>query len=252
MADEDTKDGTETQLALSARNVNIRYRLFEDNQASIRHLFLTRGRSKEKRVIHAVKDVSFDIRRGESVGLIGSNGSGKSSLLRAVGGLMPVDSGEILAATRPTLLGVGAVLRPELTGRLNIQIGLLAKGLPRAETAELEPQVIEFADLEEFIDLPMKTYSSGMRARLHFAIATIDQPELLMIDEALSVGDKDFREKSKDRLEALVDNAGCLILVSHQLGEITRMCQRAIWLEKGELRADGPADEVVKFYSESS
>jgi teichoic acid transport system ATP-binding protein len=147
------------------------------------------------------------------------------------------------------LLGVGAALHSELSGRRNITIGCLALGLSRRDVAEKEAEIIEFAGLVDFIDLPMRTYSSGMKARLHFAIATAVTPEILLIDEALAVGDKEFKKKSSARIQEIRDRAGTVILVSHNLAEIKQTCTRAIWLENGMVAMDGPATEVVAAYS---
>ena len=201
------------------------------------------------REVHAVKGVSFTIYEGESIGLIGSNGSGKSSLMRAVAGLTPIDQGNIYASARPTLLGVGAALLPKLSGEKNIMIGGMAMGLDRKSAqASLEP-VTEFAGLQDFIDLPMRTYSSGMSARLRFAIAAYRDHEILIIDEALAVGDSAFRKRSEARMRELRDNAGTVFLVSHSMKSILDTCTRVIWIEKGELKMDGDPKKVVAAYN---
>jgi teichoic acid transport system ATP-binding protein len=202
-------------------------------------------------VIHAVRGVEFDVYEGESVGIVGSNGSGKSTLLRTVAGLLPATGGDVFVRSLPALLGVNAVLRPLMTGRRNVQIGLLAQGLRHEEAEALMDDVIAFAELDDFIDLPMNTYSSGMRARLHFAIATAIAPEILLIDEALAVGDRHFREKSAQRLDEHRSEAGTMLLVSHNLGEIRRSCQRTIWIEQGVIREDGPTEDVLRAYEAS-
>jgi teichoic acid transport system ATP-binding protein len=207
-----------------------------------------RGSVSAGRTIHAVRGVDLEIGVGESVGIVGSNGSGKSTLLRTIAGLLPPTRGEVLVRTMPTLLGVSAVLRPRMSGRRNIQIGLLAQGIRRADLADLEREVIEFSELEAFIDNPMDTYSSGMRARLHFAIATAVTPEILLIDEALAVGDRQFREKSAARFDRHKESAGTIVIVSHVLGEIRRSCDRVVWLEKGRIIDDGPTETVLEHY----
>ena len=151
----------------------------------------------------------------------------------------------------PTVLGVKAALRPRMTGRANIRIGLLAQGLRRHEVEARLDDVVEFTDLGPSIDLPMETYSSGMRARLHFAIATALTPEILLVDEALAVGDRAFREKSARRLEEHRSAAGTVLLVSHNLSEIRRSCDRVVWLEQGRIVLDGPTDEVLGAYEAS-
>ena len=160
--------------------------------------------------MHAVRGVSFVLREGDTLGLIGSNGSGKSTLLSALTGLLPLEQGRIHVRSRPTLLGVGAVLRPALSGRRNIVLGLLAVGLNAREAHERVDDVIDFSGIRESIDLPMKTYSSGMRARLTFAIATAVTPDILLIDEALAVGDEQFRKRSRERIDDVLAGAGAL------------------------------------------
>lgn len=206
---------------------------------------------RRHREIHAVRGVSFRLGEGESLGVVGSNGSGKSTLLSALTGLLPVESGSIRVRARPTLLGVNAVLRPALSGRRNIVIGGLAMGMSKREIEAKSDEIVQFAELEDFVDLPMRTYSSGMRARLTFSIATARTPEILLIDEALAVGDARFRAKSAERIEKIRAEAGAVVLVSHDFGEIERTCDRALWLERGELRADGPAEDVVASYRSS-
>jgi teichoic acid transport system ATP-binding protein len=153
-----------------------------------------------------------------------------------------------LVHSMPALLGVNAVLRPRMTGRRNIMIGLLAQGVSLADAAEKAPAIIDFAELDEFIDLPMETYSSGMRARLHFAIATAVTPDILLIDEALAVGDRWFRERSAQRLDSHREGAGTIVLVSHNLSEIRRSCEKVVWLEKGVIVQHGPVEEVLTAY----
>ena len=202
------------------------------------------------REVHAVKGVSFTIYEGESVGIIGSNGSGKSSLMRAVAGLTPLHSGAVYAFARPSLLGVGAVLLPALSGEKNIILGGLAMGFSKKEIMQKSKAITEFADIEEFIDLPMRTYSSGMSARLRFSIAASRNHDILIIDEALSVGDQQFRKRSEARMREMRETAGTVFLVSHSMQSILDTCSRVIWLEKGVLRMDGDPAEVCAAYNE--
>lgn len=188
--------------------------------------------------------------RGEAIGLIGRNGSGKSTLMQAMAGLLPVTQGAVYASSQPALLGVGAALQPNNSGRRNILLGGLALGLTKAEVEERTDEIIEFAGLEEFIDLPLKTYSSGMKARLLFSISTSARPEILLIDEALAVGDEVFRKRSQKRIDELIQRAGTIFIVSHSLEEIVRNCTRALWLEKGNVRIDGTPKDVVNAYRE--
>ncbi|MEN9731700.1 MAG: hypothetical protein RL488_1010 [Actinomycetota bacterium] len=202
------------------------------------------------REVHAVKGVSFTIYEGESVGIIGSNGSGKSSLMRAIAGLTPLQSGAVYAFARPSLLGVGAVLLPGLSGEKNIILGGLAMGFSKKEILQKSQDITAFAGLEEFIDLPMRTYSSGMSARLRFAIAASRNHDILIIDEALAVGDQEFRTKSEARMREMRDQAGTVFLVSHSMKSILDTCTRVIWIEKGVLKMDGDPVEVTNAYNE--
>lgn len=198
--------------------------------------------------VRAVRGVSFIAYEGDAIGLIGRNGSGKSTLLQAVAGLLPLAGGTIYTSARPSLLGVNAALMPQLSGERNIEIGSLAMGLSRAEAAERAEAIAEFAGLGEFLYYPMTTYSSGMSARLRFAIAASVTHEILLIDEALATGDADFQKRSQERIKELRDEAGTVFLVSHSAGVVRETCTRAIWLEGGLIRLDGPADEVVSAY----
>ena len=198
--------------------------------------------------IHAVRGVSFVARQGDAIALIGRNGSGKSTLLRAIAGLLPPESGAVYTAGRPTLLGVNAALMRDLPGEDNILLGCMAMGMTREEARAKRDWIVEFADIGDFIDFPMNTYSSGMAARLRFAIAASMSHEILMIDEALATGDAEFRRRSEQRIMELREEAGTVFLVSHSLGVVRLTCNRAIWLEKGRIVMDGEANEVVDAY----
>ena len=232
-------------------NVNVVYKVFASGRKATRRSagggFLSR--KLQLREVHAVKGVSFTIYEGESVGIIGSNGSGKSSLMTAIAGLNPIESGAIYASARPMLLGVGAVLLPAISGLKNILLGGLAMGYTRKEINASSDAITKFAGLEEFIDLPMKTYSSGMSARLRFAIAASRDHDILIIDEALAVGDQEFRNRSEARMREMRDRAGTVFLVSHSMKSILDTCTRVIWIEKGELIMDGKPEKVVKAYN---
>jgi teichoic acid transport system ATP-binding protein len=201
------------------------------------------------REVHAVQGVSFVAHRGEAIGLIGPNGSGKSTLLRAVAGLLPASSGAVYTGGQPTLLGVNAALMNQLSGERNISLGCLAMGMTPAEAKDARDTIVEFSGLEErFIELPMSAYSSGMAARLRFAIASAKLHDVLLVDEALATGDRDFRHKSEQRIRELREAAGTVFLVSHSLDTVRTTCARCLWLERGKLVMDGPVDEVVDAY----
>lgn len=198
--------------------------------------------------VHAVKEVSFVAKDGDFIGLIGSNGAGKSTLLRTIAGAEAPTSGSINAVGQPVLLGVSAALLPNLSGYQNARLGCLAMGMTPEATAEAIPGIMEFAQLGSAIHRPMKTYSSGMAARLRFAISTASNPEILLIDEALSTGDATFQERSQERMQGLLSKAGTIFLVSHSARTVESMCNRAIWMHQGELVADGDAEEVAGLY----
>jgi teichoic acid transport system ATP-binding protein len=234
-------------IAVSIRDLHLDYEISEDRRAALRER-LVKHQGTGKRVVRALKGVSFDVRAGDSVGIIGSNGSGKSTLLAAVAGLLPPTSGDILVSAEPKLLGVGATLLPGATGWKNISIGCMALGMTAEEVDAQIEDIAAFTDLGEALDRPLHTYSSGMRARLHFAVATAMSPEILLIDEALAVGDEAFKQKSADRIDELLENAGALLLVSHSLNEVRDRSNRVIWIEQGRLRGDGDPETVIEDY----
>ncbi|UFU02215.1 ABC transporter ATP-binding protein [Ruania suaedae] len=238
-------------------DVHVKYRVFGGRRQAgpdtgrIRSL-LNRSRRHVGAVseVHAVRGVSFTAHHGESIGLVGLNGAGKSTLLRAVAGLMPVSAGSVYVGGTSALLGVNAALVRSLTGERNIMLGGLALGLTKKQVEERFDEIVEFAGLEKFVHLPMKAYSSGMAARLRFAISTAAVPDILMIDEALATGDAAFRARSQKRIEQIRDSAGTVFLVSHSMGAIRNTCTRTIWLDQGAIVDDGPTDEVMTRYAE--
>lgn len=199
--------------------------------------------------VRALQDVSLVVRQGESVGVIGTNGSGKSTLMKIITGQLQPTEGSVYAASTPTMLGVNAALVPQVSGEDNIILGCLAMGMTRAEARQKRPAIVELSGLEDSLHLPLRAYSSGMAARLQFAIATSLDPEILVIDEALNTGDAQFRAKTGRRLDELRQQAGCVFLVSHSLGTIQEMCSRVIWVERGELVMDGDPAEVIRKYT---
>jgi teichoic acid transport system ATP-binding protein len=205
------------------------------------------------RRVHAVRNVSFTAYRGEAIGLIGTNGSGKSTLLKAVAGLLPVENGRIYTDGQPSLLGVNAALMSDLTGERNVHLGGLAMGMSREQVKERYQEIVDFSGINEkgdFITLPMRTYSSGMAARLRFSIAAAKDHDVLLVDEALATGDRSFQKRSEERIRELRARAGTVFLVSHSNKSIRDTCDRVLWLERGELRMDGPTAEVLAAYEE--
>ncbi len=196
----------------------------------------TRGSIRE---VHAIRGLSFIAYRGDAVGIIGRNGSGKSTLLRAIAGLLPPERGNVYSTGEAALLGVNAALLDDLTGERNVILGCLAMGMTKQEAREKYQSIVDFSGVGEFIDLPMKTYSSGMGSRLRFAIAASKSHDVLLIDEALATGDAEFRVKSHARIEELRQDAGTVFLVAHNLEEVEQTCNRVIWLERGKLVMQG-------------
>lgn len=239
-------------------DIHVKYRVFGGKRHATggerptllrRLLRRTSAHLQPVREIHALRGVSFVAQHGEAIGIIGRNGSGKSTLLRAVAGLVPLASGAVYISGQASLLGVNAALMQGLTGERNIMIGGLALGLSKSEVRERMADIVEFAGIGDFVYQPMQAYSSGMGARLRFAISSAARPDILMIDEALATGDAEFRAKSKERIDAIRDQAGTIFLVSHSLKAIQQMCTRVLWIDRGELRMDGPTEEVCEAYA---
>lgn len=239
-------------VTVRVSDAHVYYRVYEDPAMGLKQIF-SQGRARRRhRTIRAVQGVSLELYESETLGLIGANGSGKSTLLAAMTGLLPLESGSIVGRSKPSLLGVSSALRPALSGRRNILIGGLALGFAKAEIESRADEIIEFSGLRDAIDRPMRTYSSGMRARLHFAIATARIPDVLLIDEALAVGDEAFRRRSAQRIHEIRSAAGSVVLVTHIMAEIERYCDRVAWLDDGLFRAVGEPSEVVAAYLAST
>ncbi|EFQ82663.1 ABC transporter, ATP-binding protein [Aeromicrobium marinum DSM 15272] len=241
---------TERRPTVVVDDVHVTYRVHATGKAAAG--VDTRGgllrRARSTRTVHALRGVSFTAHENDSVGIIGPNGSGKSTLMRTLVGLTPTSAGAVHAASRPNLLGVGAALIRDLSGANNVVLGCLAMGLDRDEIDARFDEIVDFAGLREFIDLPMRTYSSGMTARLKFAIATARAHDILIVDEALAVGDRQFRARSEERIREIRDNAGTVFLVSHSMGSIRDTCNRVVWIDRGRVVMDGPTDDVVDAY----
>lgn len=235
-------------VTVNVAHAGISYRVYEEQFFSARELVSRGFRGRRSVTIDAVSDVSFQVHAGEVFGIIGSNGSGKSSLLRAIAGLQSLSSGLIEVRGRTGLLGVNAILKPALSGYRNVMLGGLAMGFSRGEIEAAMDNVVEFSGLGDAMGRPMATYSSGMSARLAFSIATLRVPDVLLIDEALAVGDREFREKSLGRINEIRGQAGTVVMVTHSLDEIKQSCDRAVWLEKGVLKTEGTPADVIAAY----
>ena len=254
-ADQGPKKGIEVPLGLPTvmvQGLSVHYRVASKergHQASGRVQRIARRAGWDRMVtVKAVDDISFVARAGECVGVVGHNGSGKSTLLRVMAGLETPTAGRVLATSTPSFLGVNAALMPELSGLENVRLGLLAMGLTPVQVRESIPDVVELAGIGRSVHLPMKTYSSGMGARLRFAISAAARPEILLIDEALATGDAASKARSEARMAQIREQAGTIFLVSHAAQTIEEMCTRAIWLHQGEMVLDGPAYETARAY----
>ena len=241
----------EPDYAVRIKDVHITYRMVMDPRANtLRHKVVRMGR-REKMVkeVKALRGLSFDVEQGSVLGIIGANGAGKSTLMRAVAGILPPSQGEIEVNGRiSTLLALGVGFNGNLSGRENVVLGGLAAGLTRKQIAEKYEEIAGWADLGDFIDMPMKTYSSGMYSRLAFAVSTHMEPDVLLIDEALSAGDAKFKRKSQDKMQELVSQARTIFIVSHGTGVIQDLCNDCVWLNKGQLVTRGTPKDVIKDY----
>jgi teichoic acid transport system ATP-binding protein len=241
------------RYAISVQDVHITYRTIADPRGNtMRQALTTIGKGGRKvREIKAVRGVSLDVPHGSVLGIIGANGAGKSTLMRAIAGILPPSSGQVVVNGRiSTLLALGVGFNGQLSGRENVILGGLAAGLTRKQVNERFDQIAAWAELEEFIDMPMKSYSSGMYGRLAFAVSTHMEPDVLLVDEALSTGDAHFRRKSYDKMQELVAQARTIVIVSHGIAAIREMCDDCIWMHKGEIVRHGKPDDVAAEYLE--
>lgn len=231
------------RLTIRVRDLEVSYRTTITSRT-------TRGRfgTTERIDNHVIHGISFDAFAGELIGVIGRNGSGKSTLLKAVGGFIPHRSGTVQVVAQPQLLSVGSAMKPAMSGWENIMLGCLAIGIAYEEIDDVMDEVAEFCELGQKLDLPMSALSSGEKSRLQFGVATVRSPEILMIDEALSVGDARFKQKSLLRLGRILEQAGTVFYVSHNLHEITNLCNRSMWIHDGRIVANGNSRAVVDAY----
>jgi ABC-type polysaccharide/polyol phosphate transport system ATPase subunit len=246
-----TRSTPTSRTAIDIQDVAITYRASTQARPTLKNTLLHLGRGeKTVREIEALKGVSFQVQHGQVMGVIGANGAGKSTLMRAVAGILAPTTGRIdVYGKVSTLLALGVGFNSSLSGRENVTLGGLAAGLTRAQIAEKYEEIAEFAELGEFMDLPMRTYSSGMFSRLAFSVAVHMDPDILIIDEALSAGDASFKKKAQDKMESLVANASTMLLVSHALGTIKEMCDEVVWLHQGEKIRQGDPAEMIDAYT---
>ena len=243
----------QTLPAVAFRNVSKRFRMVSERPQTILETLLGIFRRKElrasKRELWAVRDVTFDLMPGESLGIIGRNGSGKSTVLKLITRILRPTSGRIMIRGRVSaLLELGTGFHPDLTGRENIYLNASVLGLSKEDVESRFQSIVAFSELEEFIDVPVKHYSSGMYMRLGFSIAIHVNPDILIVDEILAVGDQAFQEKCVDQIYQLKRKGTTIIMVSHNLNMIRNLCTRLLWLDQGRLRSEGPTEAVVAQY----
>jgi ABC-type polysaccharide/polyol phosphate transport system ATPase subunit len=240
-----------TPPSIRVQDVSVTYRTSLERKPTFKSTLLRLGRRERiVRELEALKHVTLDVHQGSVLGILGANGAGKSTLVRTMAGILPPTSGRVEVHGRvSTLLALGVGFNKDLSGRENVILGGLAAGLSREQLHEKYDEIVEFAELEEFMDMPMRTYSSGMYGRLGFSVAVNMDPDILLIDEALSVGDAKFRKKSFDKMRELCAQARTIVLVSHALGSIEQLCDSAIWMNKGELRMQSDPESVVHAYT---
>jgi teichoic acid transport system ATP-binding protein len=238
--------------AVSIRDLGIRYNLRLTRRTTLKQSLagLVR-RTEDVKSTHfwAIRNLNLDIQHGDNLGVVGPNGAGKTTLLLSLAGILAPSEGEVeMFGGTSTLLTIGAGFDGELTGRDNIDLAGAFLGIPHQEMARITPEIVEFADIGPFIDAPLRTYSTGMRARLGFSIATSIIPDILLLDEVLGTGDQTFRAKSQARIRELIKTAKAVVVVTHDLGYVTEFCNRAILMERGGIVAEGSPADIVSTY----
>jgi teichoic acid transport system ATP-binding protein len=227
------------------KNVYKKYKMHKKSSEKLLDVILPGGYGED---FYALQDISFTATKGDVIGLVGVNGSGKSTLSNIISGVIPPTSGTVETRGQTSLIAIASGLNNQLTGRENIELKCLMLGFNKKQIKEMEPEIIDFADIGKFIDQPVKKYSSGMKSRLGFAISVTVDPDILVIDEALSVGDQAFAQKSKNKMFEFKEKGKTIFFVSHAMGQIKEFCEKALWLEYGEIKAYGPVSEVIPEY----
>lgn len=235
---------------IEVRNVSMEFNLASEKVDSLKEycIKLIKKQLRYNRFM-ALEEVSFNVRRGEVFGIIGNNGCGKSTILKIISGIYKPTTGtaKVYGSISP-LIELGAGFDPELTGRENIYLNASILGYSKKYIDEMYQAIVDFSEIEEFIDVPIKNYSSGMVARIGFAIATLTKPDILIVDEILSVGDFSFQQKCEQRISELMAGGTTVIIVSHSLEQIERLCDRVVWLEKGRIKMIGDTKQVCREY----
>lgn len=236
---------------IEVRDLSMKFRLSDDHILSLKE-FVTktlRGKMTYKQ-FWALSNVTFDVKRGEVVGIIGRNGSGKSTLLKVISGVLKPTKGSVLCkGTIAPMLELGSGFDADLTGKENIFLNGAILGYSKQYLLSKYDEILEFSELGDFINVPIRNYSSGMMMRLAFSTATVVKPDVLIVDEILSVGDENFQKKSQARMKEMMSGGTTVLLVSHSLPQIREMCDRVIWLEGGQVKMMGTADEVCEHYT---
>jgi len=245
---EQAKNNSSTVIQLE--NASVCYRIPQERIGTFKEYTIRWIQGKVRHhLFWALQDINMAVQKGEMLGVIGQNGAGKSTLLKLIARVLRPNTGRVwVKGLVVPLLELGAGFHPELTGRENIFLNGAMLGFSRREMAEKCPRIIEFSELEEFIDAPLRTYSTGMAARLGFALATDAQPDILIIDEILSVGDEAFQKKCIDRITTYRDRGATILLVAHDMNRVMQTCQRAIWLNHGRIAACGDVNQVINAY----
>lgn len=234
--------------AIVTRNVTVTFRPMVERTPTLRKTMGTL-RHREKETLVALDDVSVQVDKGEAFGIIGSNGAGKSTLLKVMAKTLKPSSGSVnVYGQTSTLLQLGLGMKPDLSGRRNVYLGGLAAGLRKASIDEKFDSIADYAGIGAAIDRPVKTYSSGMFARLAFSVAMAIEPNIILLDEVLAVGDEAFREKSMETMQDLLADAGTIVFVSHSLGSVEQFCDRTMWLDAGRVRSIGDSEAVTEEY----
>lgn len=233
------------EKSIIVKNLTKKYKLYTNPKERILDLITPKSYGED---FYALADVSFEANKGDAIGFIGVNGSGKSTLSNIIAGIVPETTGSVYVNGEASLIAVAAGLKGDLTGRENIELKCLMLGFSKKEIKELEPEIIEFSELGKFIDQPVKSYSSGMRSRLGFSISVTIDPDILIIDEALSVGDKAFSDKSLAKMKEFKEQGKTMVFVSHSIRQMKDFCEKVLWLEYGMVKDFGPVEEVMPKY----